>query len=130
MRKIFKFISVFSLLVAGLTLSAHLLLPHDHHFADPFSRQDNNCPASNDKSGQKSHLPAHCHAFNDLTSDKSRPIQISQNIQIRFITITILTETSAFKLKRSCISNIVFSKPIFDCHILEFSPLRAPPVLA
>ncbi len=130
MRKFFIYISVFSIWLAGLTLSAHLLLPHDHHLADPFSRQDNDCPASNDRSGHKSHLPAHCHAFNDLTSDKSRPIQISQNTQFRFITITILTETSAFKSKSSCISNIDFSKPIFECHILEFSPLRAPPFSA
>jgi hypothetical protein len=130
MRKYFKYMSFFPLWLAVLTMSAHQVIPHDHHLADPFSRKDNNCNASHNRSGQKSGLPLHCHALNDLASEKSRPVQISQNIQFRFITFSILTDSSAFKLHSSWISLIDSSKPIFNSYALEFSLLRAPPVSA
>lgn len=130
MGKIFKYISVFFLWLAVLTLSAHQIIPHDHHLTDPFSKQDNNCPFSNNKSGQKSGLPVHCHAFNELVSDKSRPIQISQKIQYSLLTYSILTDTSAIKYQSSDISLIDFSRPSFDLYVLESSLLRAPPSLA
>lgn len=125
-RKIFKYLSVFSLWIAGLTLSAHLLLPHDHHIADTSSNQDKNCPASNNKSG----FPVHCHAFNDLASEKSRPIQISQNIQFYFIAFSSLSDASDFELQIPCVSVIDLRKPVFGSFTLELSLLRAPPALA
>lgn len=127
MRKIFKYISVFSLWVAGLTLSAHFMLPHDHHLADSFSKQDNNCSASHNRSGQKSGLPVHCHAFNDLATEKSRPIQILQNIKLSLVTFSILNDTFALELQSTCLSPVDFSKPIPDSYYLDFSQLRAPP---
>ena len=130
MKKIFKYMTVFSFWLAGLSLSAHMLLPHDHHISGSLSKQEENCPASDNRSGQKSGFPVHCLAFNDLASEKARPIQISQNIQFSFITFSILTDTSTFNLQRSCTSLNDFSKPIFDSYILEFSLLRAPPALA
>ena len=130
MRKYFKYMSFFPLWLAVLTMSAHQVIPHDHHLADPFSKKDNNCTASHKRSGQKSGLPLHCHALNDLASEKSRPVQISQNIQFHFITFSVLTDSSAFKLHSSWISLIDSSKPIFNSYALEFSLLRAPPVAA
>ena len=129
MRKCLKYTSVFFLCLAGLALSAHLLLPHDHHIVDTFSNQDENCPVSNNKSNHHSGFPIHCHAFNDLASEKSRPIKITQNIQVSFVTFGILTDTSAFKLHGSFISLTDFQKPIFDSFTLELSLLRAPPAL-
>ena len=130
LRKIFKYMSVFSLWLAGLTLSAHLLIPHDHHITDSFSNQDNNCPASSNKSAHSKGFPIHCHAFNDLASEKLRTFQVSQNIQFGFITISILTDTSALKLQSSCISLIDFTKSILDTFTLDLSLLRAPPASA
>ena len=129
MSKILKYISGFSLWIAGLALSAHMLIPHDHHITDSLSNQDKNCSNSNNSSN-KSGFPIHCHAFNDLASEKSRPIQITQNIQVSFVTFGILTDTSAFKLHGSFISLTDFQKPIFDSFTLELSLLRAPPFIA
>jgi hypothetical protein len=129
MKKFFKYISVFFLWIAGLALSAHMLIPHDHHLTDPLSNQDKSCSNSNN-SNHKSGLPIHCHAFNNLASEKSKPVQITQNIQPSFVTFGILTDTSAFKLHGSFISLTDFQKPIFDSFTLELSLLRAPPSLA
>lgn len=130
MRKIFKYMSAFSLWLSVITLSAHQIIPHDHHLADPYSKQDNNCPASNSKSSQKSGLPLHCHAFNDLASEKLRTFHISQNIQFILISFSNLSDTSAFELHVSCVSIIDFLNPIFDSFVLDHSLLRAPPFSA
>lgn len=129
-RKILKYSSVFSLWFAGFVLVAHLLLPHDHHIADTFSNQDENCPVSNDKSHHHSGFPVHCHAFNDIVSEKLKTFQISQNIQLNPVTFSILTDISDFKIQSSNFSLIDFSKPIFDPFALDLSLLRAPPVFA
>jgi hypothetical protein len=127
--KIFKYMSVFSLWIAGLALSAHMLIPHDHHLSDSLSNQDKSCSNSNN-SNHKSGFPIHCHAFNDLASEKVRPVQITQNIQVSFVTFGIIINTSAFKLDASFISLPDFQKPVFDSFTLELSLLRAPPSLA
>jgi len=128
--KFLKNIPVFFLWVAGLTLSAHQIIPHDHHITDSFSNQEKNCPASNSESGHKSGFPLHCHAFNDLASEKAKPVQVLQNIQFSFVTFSILTDSSAFNLQGSRISLIDFSKSIFNSFALDLSLLRAPPVSA
>jgi hypothetical protein len=130
MRKILKHISVFFLWLAGLTMGAHQIIPHDHHLTDPFSKQDNNCPVSNNKTGQKSGFPVHCHAFNDLASEKVRPYYISQNIPDNFIAFNSFPNSTVFELQAFCSSIINLQKPIFDSYTLVLSLLRAPPTLA
>lgn len=130
MRKILKYISVFPLWLAGFTLSAHMFIPHDHHLAEPYSNQDKNCPAPNNKSDHKSGFPLHCHAFNDLASEKVRLYHVSQNFQFSFTFLNVLTDYNAPDLQNSCTSIIDFQKPIFDSYALELSLLRAPPALA
>jgi hypothetical protein len=130
MGKIFKNISVFFLLLAGLTLSAHLLIPHDHHIADTLSNQAEKCPVSNDKSDHKSGLPIHCHAFNDIFLEKFRSFHVYLNIQSNFIAITSLSYTVSFKLQVLCESVITLQKPVIQSYALKSSPLRAPPSLA
>ena len=75
-------------------------------------------------------LPLHCHAFNDLTSERIRPFQISDNIQFSIVTFSILTDTSAVISTALSISFKELSKPFSDSYILEFSSLRAPPASA
>lgn len=130
MRKILKYTSVFTLWLAGLTLSAHLLLPHDHHITDSFSNQDKNCPASNNESDHSSGFPLHCHAFNDLASEKLRSCQVLQNIQYIFISFCNCSAKSTFKLPFSSVIIVDLQKPISDSFALELSLLRAPPVSA
>lgn len=129
MRKILRYTSLFFLWLAGLALSAHLLLPHDHHIAAPFPDQEKNCPASNDESGHKSGFPLHCYAFNDLVSERIRPFHIYKIVQFNIPAISTLADTNVI-LHSSRISLNCFSVPIFDSFALDFSLLRAPPVSA
>ena len=122
--------SVLLLWIAGLTVGAHLIIPHDHHSDESFIEQDVNCPASGHESEDKSGLPLHCHAFNDLTSERLKPFQISENIQFSFVIFSIITDTSDIVSSSSYISLIELSKPFIDSGLLKFSSLRAPPALA
>ena len=129
MRKILKYTSVFSLWLAGLALSAHLLLPHDHHFADTFSNQDENCPASNNKSNHHSGFPMHCHAFNDLTSEKAITYVIAKYIQSDNISTGCIPDIFTFNLPISGITITSNSETVPVSYLPGLSPLRAPPSL-
>jgi len=111
-------------------LSAHLIIPHDHHCADSYTDHDEDCPVSNKDSGHHSGFPIHCHAFNDLTSERSRPFQISENNQYRFVSFSLPTDAQSVDLPNSYVSIREFSKPVFDSKILKCSSLRAPPALS
>lgn len=130
MSKILKNVPVFFLWLAGITLSAHQIIPHDHHLADPFSKQDNNCPSSNSKSGQKPAFPVHCYAFNNLTLEKSRQLQVLHNIQDYLFAFPGLSDSREIEFQVSCVRFFDLQKSIFDSFIFESSLLRGPPALA
>jgi hypothetical protein len=129
-RKILKYTSVIFLWFAGLTLCAHLLLPHDHHIDSTFSSQNENCPASDNESGHHPGFPVHCHAFNDLVSEKFRTYQILPDIQYNLNAFICSSEEIAFDLHIYCVRIIDLQKPFIDSYALEFFLLRAPPSLA
>ena len=130
MRKILKYTSVFTLWLAGLTLSAHLLIPHDHHSSDTFANQDEKCPVSKHSSDDHSGIPLHCYSFNDLTSERTRFFQFSEKLHVSFDSFNILTDNSSLILHSSFITLKEFSKPLFDTSILKSPSLRAPPALS
>jgi len=130
MRKIFKYMSVFSLWLAGFILSAHLIIPHDHHLTDSFSSQGENCPESHNGSGDNKGFPVHCHAFNDLTSERLRPIHIFQNIQDTSFTFHSFSSLTAIDFQVFYTSIFELHKPVLDSFFLDLSLLRAPPVSA
>ena len=130
MRKVTKYISVCSLWLAGLIMGAHLIIPHDHHLTDSYSNQDKNCPASENKSGHHTGFPVHCHAFNDLTSDKVRPIQFFQNIQNTAFALHKISYSTEIDLQVFCITIFDLQKPVLKSYTLDLSLLRAPPVSA
>jgi hypothetical protein len=127
MSKILRNVPVFFFWLAGFILCAHSVIPHDHHIADTFSNQGEKCPASNDKSGHSSGFPVHCNAFNDIASERARSNNISQNIQYRFVAISISFHRSYPELQISGINISCLQKPVFDSYALELYLLRAPP---
>jgi hypothetical protein len=129
MRKILNYISGFSLWLAVLTLSTHLLLPHDHHLTDSFSDQDENCPVSNNKSEHRSGYPMHCHSFNDLALEKARPQYISQKNQCNYADFTNSPKTFDFDFQLPFGSLYSLQNTIFDSFTFELLLLRAPPSL-
>lgn len=130
MMRLLKYLSVFSMWLAGIALCAHLILPHDHHIADTFTDQEKNCPASDTRSGHNSGYPIHCHAFNVLASEEQKSYQILNKIEHNFIPFHSFSDTSSFKLQVSRIRIIDLQKPILDPYALELSLLRAPPSVA
>jgi hypothetical protein len=130
MSKVFKYVPVFFLWLAGLTLCAHMLIPHDHHLSDPYSDKNENCNAPNNKSNHKSGFPLHCHAGNDIASEKIRVYHFSHTFQFNFTEFGALTNSYKPALHGSCKSIIDFQKPIFDSFALKLTLLRAPPSVA
>jgi hypothetical protein len=127
MSKFLKHIPVFSLWLAGLVLCAHLIIPHDHHITDASVIEEENCPASDNESGHHSGLPVHCHAFNDLVSEKFRTYQILPEIQYNLNAFSCSYEEITFDLHIYCVRIFDLQKPHIDSYALEFFLLRAPP---
>ena len=130
MSRFLKYIFVFLLWLAGLTVCAHLIIPHDHHIADASVIEDGNCPASERESSHHSGLPVHCHAFNDLVSEKFRAFQILPDIQYTLNAFISPLDETASDLPLYCLVIIDLQKPYIDSYALELFLLRAPPSLA
>jgi hypothetical protein len=130
MNKAVKNIPVFFMWLAWLVLTVHLIIPHDHHLSGSFSTRENKCPVSDGDTGHKSGFPIHCHAFNDLTSPKATTYFFLEIIRYNNITINSFFDPFALELQFLCITIIDIRKPFPDSHLLEFSPLRAPPSLS
>jgi hypothetical protein len=116
--------------VAGLTLSAHMLLPHDHHISDIYSHQDESCPVSDENSSHKPAFPVHCHAFNNLTSEKARPVYVSHNSTNDLAAIRCYPDTNSSVLQNFAESIVCRQIPVFDSHKNESALLRGPPALS
>ena len=129
MSKIIKKIPVFFLWLAGLAIIAHIIIPHDHHLAGLFINQEDVCPVSNGKTGHSSGFPIHCHAFNDLASEKATKFVLTRNIPTNDISISGFPDASAFEFQVPRIMIYDIRKPFPDSPLLELSQLRAPPSL-
>ncbi len=66
-----KKIPAFFLFLAASVFYAHMIIPHDHHLAEADVCQENSSPASGKHTTHHNGFPVHCHAFNDLTSEKA-----------------------------------------------------------
>jgi hypothetical protein len=130
MSKVFKNIPVFFLWIAWLVLTAHLIIPHDHHLSDSFSHQEESCPVSNGKTGHLPGFPVHCHAFNDLTSEKATICFVKRNIRYNDSATSSFFDSFTFDFQFPPIAIIDFREPIINSHFLELAHLRAPPSLS
>ena len=128
MRKIRKYFPAFFLWFAWLVLTSHLLIPHDHHLLESLNNQDEPCPASN--LPHHSGFPFHCHAFNDLTSEKAITFVLDDNIQTYDASFFIYFDKLI--INYSIPGNLLrdFRRPVPDLYLLEISSLRAPPELS
>jgi hypothetical protein len=130
MRRAFKYISSVAMWLAVVAIWAHMIIPHDHHILETFSDQEQNCPASNHQSGNKSEFPVHCHAFNDLASERARSYHISQNNSDGFVALSTLPDDLVSEPQVACSGIIDFQTSIISPYLHKASLLRAPPSLA
>ena len=130
MSKIRKNIPAFFLWLAGLSVCAHLIIPHDHHLVESITSQDESCPVSNNKSGHHTGFPIHCHAFNDLASEKATTFVLKRNIQSDDLSFSSIPDSLAVELQIFIISVFDIREPFSDPYFLRLSQLRAPPSLS
>jgi hypothetical protein len=132
MNKFVKNISVSFLLIAGLAIIAHSIIPHDHHQAELSAIQGDTCPLSENTTGHKTGhhqgFPVHCHAFNDLASEKFIIYCFSKVTQIN-LTTGGLVDPSAGAIHYTWIALSDILQPLQDSHYLDLSSLRAPPTV-
>jgi len=128
MRTIIKYFPAFFLWIAWLVLTSHLLIPHDHHLLESLNNQDEPCPASNPL--HHSGFPLHCHAFNDLTSEKAITFILEDNIQSYDASLFVYFDTLIIKCSTPGRILPDFRRPVPDLYLLEISSLRAPPKLS
>lgn len=131
MRKIIKNIPVYFLWTAWLVMTAHLMIPHDHHLSDSEATKDGSCPYSHSHEAEKhnSGFPFHCHAFNNITSEKAITFLLTVDLQSVDFVFGDVYDSHHLTLSSSKMVFSDFRKPLLDSEILELSALRAPPSL-
>ena len=130
MRNKIRYIPIGFLWFAWAVLTAHLMIPHDHHLMESFAGQEESCPGSADNTHHPYGIPVHCHAFNDLASEKAITFVLNDNLQADNVTFNDYSDTFLFDFQLSFITIHDIRKPFPDPSLLELSALRAPPVLS
>lgn len=107
-----------------------MIIPHDHHLADSNFCQEKKYPVSKDRTTHHPSLPAHCHAFNDLASEKAIVYNLIKYVKYPDFTPGSVLTQAISNLQFSCGRNFdLFVLPV-NSGILELSSLRAPPSLS
>ena len=126
-----KQIGKFLVLIAGIIIFAHAVVPHNHHFytSDTYSENLECNTTKSDKHGENPET--HCHALNIIVSEKSSNVAVNSSLisQLHFDLFDIETNPSL-------VLNI---NEIINTTYIEFSPpkslfltnllLRAPPAI-
>jgi hypothetical protein len=118
------------LLVAGLTLMAHNIIPHDHHITGTDNGERESCPASEERQHHHPLFPAHCHAFNDLAAEKFTPVVAKYDTGNSFAAVIWLPEAIIHRICLIQTSLYTFPVTIQEIQIPESSHLRAPPSIS
>ena len=128
MNRIIKKFPVFFIFLATLVFYAHMIIPHDHHPLESESSQEEKCPVSDNGSGNHTRFPLHCHAFNELTSEKAVfCVNIKSIKSLDFESdITLNYNRFYFQLFTTIVSD-GFIHPL-NSGIPYLSSLRAPPI--
>jgi hypothetical protein len=128
MRRVIKTFPVFFIFLATLVFYAHMIIPHDHHPLESDSSQEEKCPASDNGSGNHTRFPLHCHAFNELTSEKAVVCVIIRSIKSLDFGSDIMLNTNRFYFQLfTTIVSDGFIHPL-NSGIPDLSYLRAPPM--
>jgi hypothetical protein len=124
-----KYLSGFCIWVAWMVITAHSIIPHDHHLADSFTGRDEKCPVSESKAGHTSGFPIHCHSLNDFASESASKYSIIHNIQLNDITFDSFPSDLIPELQLPLVLVTEIREPFPDSYFLEIPSLRAPPSL-
>ena len=123
-----KKIPAFFLFLAASVFYAHMIIPHDHHLAEADVCQENGSQASGKHTTHHNGFPVHCHAFNDLTSEKAIIYNIFSNIQSGSSDPVSKSDFTGFDLTTKWICVFIDFNLAVNSGNLKLSSLRAPPL--
>ncbi len=66
----------FFVLIAGIIILAHTVIPHHHHFDSIESHWDSSCNKTSNSDTHEGNPETHCHAFNIVVVEKSNDILV------------------------------------------------------
>ncbi len=120
MKKVLKNISLVALLLVGVAILSHSIIPHDHHYELASNLEHNH----NDKS------PIHCHYLNHIDLDKITTNNFQKIVKKlpALIAVFSFNENNIQKVFISFISH----KALNTFHpnaILSISPTRGSPLV-
>jgi hypothetical protein len=129
MSRFNRCVQVFSLFLAVFVITAHAVIPHDHHLSASFSGGLESCPAKNSKTSHHPGFPVHCHSFNILTSEKVIINFVPDKNQHKDLVISRLLTSFFDHLQLTSIKVNETWESFPDPRIIGFSQLRAPPAI-
>jgi hypothetical protein len=128
MRKIFRSLPVIFILLAWTIMTAHQIIPHDHYLCDSTGEGEHHGPGPYENTDHNKGFPLHCHAFNDLTSEK-----MVKFVLANYIHFTLFYSGGflyAFQPVSNSVTITVSDRDISEFPLLNFCSLRAPPSLS
>lgn len=129
MKRVFNHLRVLSLFIAVTAINIHMIIPHDHHLAELCPEQDDSCPVTQNGPGHHTGLPIHCHACNDLASEKAANLIILKHTHN--ILITWSSDSSPFSTPDFVVTAFFEKEILFSySESQDITSLRAPPSLA
>jgi hypothetical protein len=118
-------LSVYFMLLAWMVITAHQVIPHDHHSGNEIVGNEHGCPLAGGSSDHHKGLPLHCHAFNDLSSEKIAKLVHTNCFQQDLFTAVRIT--CAIEPGYKTGNYLVTSPGLPEFFHLSFFSLRAPP---
>jgi hypothetical protein len=129
MGRLSKKIGAFFLLLSGIILVAHLIVPHDHHLSDSNASADWSLPCSKSSNDHHHGFPIHCHAFNDLASEKATTFVHTGSLHCTCcLTSSIAQKVDSYFIKHTVLFSDSDNLPE-EAEYLQLSLLRAPPYM-
>jgi hypothetical protein len=127
-----KHTSKFLILIAGIIIFAHAVVPHHHHF-DSIETHPENIDCENTRTDNHNENPdTHCYAFNLIISEKANDLVVNTPAESNFHFDLFCVESN-YELTvrvddpfKSCFFVLAQQKQIF----LTSRSLRAPPATA
>lgn len=120
MKKIFKNTTLFFILIAGLVIFLHSLIPHNHHYnlADDLADEQQNDEDS---------VPIHCHFLDYVTVDQTTQKTVIQKVVQQPVLFVVLSSFN-FKEKLNKQPSFINSDPKSDLlTFIKTSPTRGSP---
>ncbi|MFC0876194.1 hypothetical protein ACE01N_06350 [Saccharicrinis sp. FJH2] len=129
MNRFKKYIGLLFILLSGILISAHELIPHHHHFDSVYSHTSESPFKNIDDNQHSDHEDSstHCHAFNDSFVDRILTARYNF-VQPEFVFIALINTETEIQ-PDICRTNIFAFNPVdFKQHNFPDSdPLRGPP---